>query len=128
MSAERWRSSRVCAGLHSAPVSRSVDNEIGATRVVAVIQLSPCRGVSHASRTLSVGGIRGGGLLWSFFENNFEKVQEFADLRLGDDERRQEPKSEVVCAVHQQTALHRFINKRRAFEIGRASCRERECI
>src|SRR6266404_598972 len=37
MSAERWRSSRVCVGLHSAPVSRSLDKEMGATRVVVVI-------------------------------------------------------------------------------------------
>src|SRR5260370_7093461 len=34
---ERWRSSRVCAGLHSPPVRRSFDKEIGATRVVVVI-------------------------------------------------------------------------------------------
>src|SRR6266851_9124542 len=37
MSAESWSNSRVCAGLHSAPVRRSLDKEMGATRVVAVI-------------------------------------------------------------------------------------------
>src|ERR1700674_1994438 len=37
MSAERWRSSRVCVGLHSPPVRRSFDKEIGATRVVVVM-------------------------------------------------------------------------------------------
>src|SRR4029077_7974230 len=37
MSAESWSNSRVCAGLHSAPVRRSFDKEMGATRVVAVI-------------------------------------------------------------------------------------------
>src|SRR5258707_3725478 len=37
ISAERWSNSRVCAGLHSAPVRRSFDKETGATRVVAVI-------------------------------------------------------------------------------------------
>src|SRR5438105_4845812 len=41
MSAARWRSSRVCAGLHSAPVRRSVDKEIGATREVVVIRFIP---------------------------------------------------------------------------------------
>src|SRR5229473_1905228 len=37
MSAESWSNSRVCAGLHSAPVRRSFDKEMGATSVVAVI-------------------------------------------------------------------------------------------
>src|SRR5919109_2325273 len=116
MSAERWRSSRVCAGLHSAPVRRSVDKEIGATRGVEVIRLSPCRGVSRTFRTGRVARIRGGGLFWSVCKNLLEKFQKFRYMCPRDDKRRKQTESEVVGAVNQQTALHGFLYKRRAFD------------
>jgi len=52
----------VCAGLHSAPVRRSFDKEMGATRVV-VSYFSPCRSMGDARRIHGLAGIRGGGLL-----------------------------------------------------------------
>src|SRR5713226_3006214 len=117
MSAESWSNSRVCAGLHSAPVRRSFDKEIGATRVVVVIDLSLC--CRMGSSPLCSGGfvrIRSAGLLWSFCQNDFEKLEKFADLRTRDDEGRQEAESKVVRAVDQQAALHSFGNEGCAFD------------
>src|SRR5271156_7213732 len=37
ISAESWSRSSVCAGVHSAPVSRSLDKEMGVTRADVVI-------------------------------------------------------------------------------------------
>src|SRR5438552_13291905 len=77
MSAESWSNSRVCAGLHSAPVRRSFDKEIGATRVDVVI-FSPCRRMGNPPRISGLRGIRSGGLLRSFCKNKFKEFQEFA--------------------------------------------------
>src|SRR5882762_8069872 len=101
MSAERWRSSRVCVGLHSAPVSRSLDKEMGATRVVVVIFLPRC-GLREARRGGS--GLRGSSRngFGSFCENELEETEEFAHLRTGDDEGRQEAQGEIVSAIDHQ--------------------------
>src|SRR3979411_1080093 len=98
MSAERWRSSRVCVGLHSAPVSRSLDKEMGATRVVVVIFLPRC-GVREARHGGS--GLRGSSRngFGSSCENGLEETEKFAHLRTGDDEGRQQAQSEIVGAI-----------------------------
>src|SRR6266404_2139137 len=101
MSAERWRSSRVCVGLHSAPVSRSLGKEMGATRVVVVILLPRC-GVREARRGGS--GLRGSSRngFGSFCENEFEETEKFANLRASDDEWGQEAQGEIVSAIDHQ--------------------------
>src|SRR5215472_4112832 len=116
MSAARWMSSRVCAGLHSAPVRRSVDKEIGATRVVVVIGLSPSRSVGGVLRNARVSRFGSGSLRSSSLKNRCEESQKFLDLRPRDDKGRQKAKREVVRAVDQQTALYRLGDKRSAFE------------
>src|SRR6266404_2494703 len=107
MSAERWRSSRVCVGLHSAPVRRSFDKEMGATRVVVVIFLPRCR-VREARRGGS--GLRGSSRngFGSFCENGLEETKEFANLRAGDDEGRQEAQGEIVRAIDHQALAQSF--------------------
>src|SRR5260370_1777860 len=102
MSAERWSNSRVCAGLHSAPVRRSFDKEIGATRVVVVI-FSPCRSLGDA---LGIRGIRSGGLLRSCCKNEFKEPEKIAHLRASDDKGRQQSQSKIVGAINEQPALH----------------------
>src|SRR5712671_554619 len=101
MSAERWRSSRVCVGLHSAPVRRSLDKEMGATRVVVVIFLPRC-GVREARRGGS--GLRGSSRngFGSFCENGLEETEKFANLRASDDEWGQEAQGEIVSAIDHQ--------------------------
>src|SRR6267142_1555361 len=115
MSAERWRSSRVCVGLHSAPVSRSLDKEMGATRVVVVIFLPRC-GVREARRI--GGGLRGSSRngFGSFCENEFEETEEFAHLRAGDDEWGQEAQGEIVRAIDHQALAQSFGGKRIAVD------------
>src|SRR6267154_1235941 len=115
MSAERWRSSRVCVGLHSAPVSRSLDKEMGATRVVVVIFL-PRRGVREARRGGS--GLRGCSRngFWSFCENELEETEKFANLRAGDDEWRQEAQGEIVRAIDHQALAQSFGGERIAID------------
>src|SRR6266436_1356400 len=115
ISAERWSNSRVCAGLHSAPVRRSFDKEIGATRVVVVI-FSPCRSMGDARRIHDLAGIRCGGLLRCSRENEFEEPEKFAHLRAVDDERGKQTQREIVSAIDQQAALHGFRYKGRAFD------------
>src|SRR6266850_2390369 len=115
MSAERWRSSRVCVGLHSAPVRRSFDKEMGATRVVVVI-FSPCRRMCDARRIRGLAGFRCGGLLRSSCENEFEEPEKFAHLRTGDDERGKQTQRKIVSAIDQQSALHGFRDKWRTFD------------
>ena len=107
ISAERWSKSRVCAGLHSAPVRRSVDKEIGATREVVVI-ISPCRGVRGAFVIWRLVGIRGRSIAWSCCKNEFEETKEFADLRTGDDKGRKQAQRKIVSAIDEQAALHGF--------------------
>src|SRR6266478_550459 len=115
MSAESWSNSRVCAGLHSAPVRRSFDKETGATRVVAVI-FSPYRSKGNTLGIRGIAGIRSGGLLWSSCKNEFKEPEKFAYLRAGDDEGRQEAQGKIVGAIDQQTAPHGFADERRAFD------------
>ena len=117
MSAESWISSRVCAGLHSAPVRRSLDKEMGATRVVAVIFhfTFACR-VSDALGIRGFAGIRRRGLLWSGCQNEFQELEKFADLRASNKEGRQKAQREIVSAIDQQAALHGFTDKRAAFD------------
>src|SRR5258708_15907312 len=98
ISAERWSNSRVCAGLHSAPVRRSFDNEIGATRVVVVI-FSPCRGMGNAPEIRGLAGIRRRGLLRSCCKNQFKDSEKFAHLRAGDNKRRQQADRKIVGAI-----------------------------
>src|SRR5580704_5725855 len=98
MSVESWSSSRVCEGLHSAPVSRSFDNETGATRVVVVI-FSPCRSVGDALRICGLTGIRDGGLPWSCSKNKFEQPEKFAHLRARQVKGRKQAQSKVVGAI-----------------------------
>src|SRR5882724_11325641 len=107
MSAERWRSSRVCVGLHSAPVRRSLDKEMGATRVVVVIFLPRC-GLREARRGGS--GLRGSSRngFGSFCENEFEETEKFAHLRASDDEGRQEAQGEIVSAIDDQALAQSF--------------------
>src|SRR6266404_6922594 len=102
MSAERWRSSRVCEGLHSAPVRRSFDKEIGATRVV-VVMFSPCRRMRETRRLC--GGLRGSGgsRFGSFYQDELERAKEFADLRASNDEGWKKAQGKVVRAIDQQT-------------------------
>src|SRR5260370_40130246 len=111
ISAERWSNSRVCAGLHSAPVRRSFDNEIGATRVVVVI-FSPRRGMGNAPGIRGLAGIRSGGLLRGCCKNEFKEPEKFAHLRASNDERRQQAQGKIVGAIDQQTALHGFADER----------------
>src|SRR5438270_1963735 len=99
MSAERCRSSRVCAGLHSAPVRRSFDKEIGATRVVVVMD-SPCRGMGERPRSLEIRRFHRGSGPRSFCENQLEKAQKFTHLHARDDERRKQAQLEVMRPVH----------------------------
>src|SRR6266581_3103562 len=110
MSAERWSNSRVCAGLHSAPVRRSFDKEIGATRVVVVI-FSPCRSLGDA---LGIRGIRSGGLLRSCCQNEFKEPEKIAHLRASDDKGRQQSQSKIVGAIDEQAALHGLADERHA--------------
>src|ERR1700757_99624 len=107
MSAERWRSSRVCVGLHSAPVRRSFDKEIGATRVV-VVMFSPCRGLRETR--LICSGLRGSGGngLGSFCENELEEAKKFANLRTGDDEGGQQAQGKGVGAIDYHTLAQSF--------------------
>src|SRR6266446_6150184 len=114
MSAERWSNSRVCAGLHSAPVRRSFDKEIGATRVVVVI-FSPCRSMRNAPGILGCRGIRSGSLVRSCRKNEFKEPEKLAHLRASDDERRQQAQRKIVGAIDQQTALHGLADERPAF-------------
>src|SRR5260370_5866620 len=113
MSAESWSNSRVCAGLHSAPVRRSFDKEIGATRVVAVI-FSPCRSKGNMPGIRGLAGIRSGSLLWSCRKNEFKEPEKFAHLRAGDDEGRQQAQRKIVSTIDQQAALHGIADERRA--------------
>src|SRR5882762_8983038 len=115
MSAERWRRSRGCGGLHSAPVSRSLDKEMGATRVVVVIFLPRC-GVREARR--GGGGLRGSSRngFGSFCENEFEETEEFANLRAGDDEWGQEAQGEIVGAIDDQALAQSFGGERIAID------------
>src|SRR5260370_34866989 len=115
MSAERWSNSRVCAGLHSAPVRRSLDKETGTTRVVVVI-FSPCGGISYAFRIRELAGIRSGGLLSGCCKNNFKEPEKFAHLRASDDEGRQQAQGKIMSAVDQQAALHGLADERPAFD------------
>src|SRR5258705_10751667 len=98
MAAVRWRGLRVCVGLHSAPVRRSLDKEMGATRVVVVIFLPRC-GVREARRI--GGGLRGSSRngFGSFCENGLEETEKFAHLRAGADEWGQEAQREIVGAI-----------------------------
>src|ERR1700731_421497 len=116
MSAESWSNSRVCAGLHSAPVRRSFDKETGATRVVAVIFFSPYRSKGNTLRIRGIAGIQSGGLLWSSCKNEFKEPEKFAHLCAGDDEGRQQAQGKIVSAIDQQTAPHGFADERRAFD------------
>src|SRR5256885_15664682 len=115
MSAERWRSSRVCVGLHSAPVSRSLDKEMGATRVVVVIFLPRC-GLREARRGGS--GLRGSSRngFGSFCENELEETEKFANLRTGDDEWGQKAQGEIVGAIDDQTLAQSFGGERIAVD------------
>src|SRR5260370_24242715 len=113
MSAESWSSSRVCAGLHSAPVRRSFDKEIGATRVVVVI-FSPCRSVGDAPGIRGLAGIRSGGLLRSCCKNEFKEPEKIAHLRARDDKGRQQSQSKIVGAINEQAALHSLADERPA--------------
>src|SRR5882672_9292778 len=99
MSAESWSNSRVCVGLHSAPVRRSFDKEMGATRVVVVI-FSPCRRMCDARRIRGLAGFRCGGLSRGSCENEFEEPEKFAHLRTGDDERGKDRKSTRLNSSH----------------------------
>src|SRR5260370_6271107 len=107
MSAERWRSARVCVGLHSAEVRRSVDREIGATRAV-VVMFSPCRGMRKARRSCGVLRGSGGNGLGSFCENELEQAKEFANLRTSDDEGGPQAQGKVVGAIDYQTLTQSF--------------------
>src|ERR1700756_2134805 len=111
MSAERCRSSRVCVGLHSAPVRRSFDKEMGATRVV-VVMFSPCRGVRERPRICGVLRCGGGNGFRSFCENELEKAKEFANLRASNDEGRQETQRKVVSAIYEQALTQGFSDER----------------
>src|SRR5712671_1334170 len=115
MSAERCRSSRVCVGLHSAPVRRSLDKEMGATRVVVVIFLPRC-GLREARRGGS--GLRRSSRngFGSFCENEFEETKEFANLRAGDNEGRQEAQGEIVRAIDHQALAQSFGGERIAID------------
>src|SRR6266852_672193 len=113
MSAERWSNSHVCAGLHSAPVRRSLDKETGTTRVVVVI-FSPCRGMSNAFRIRGLAGIRSGGLLRGFCKNDFKEPEKFAHLRTSDDKGRQQAQRKIMGAVNEQAAMNGFRDEWRA--------------
>src|SRR5260370_4121130 len=115
MSAESWSNSRVCAGLHSAPVRRSFDKEIGATRVVVVI-VSPCRGMGDATGIRGLARIRSHGLLRGCCQNEFKEPEKFAHLRGSDDKGGQKTQRKIVSGIDEQAAPHGFADKRRAFD------------
>src|SRR5260370_3880541 len=115
MSAERWSNSRVCAGLHSAPVRRSFDKETGTMRVVVVI-VSHCRGMSNAFRIRELAGNRSGGVLSGWCKNNLKEPEKFAQLSASDDEGRQQAQGKIMSAVDQQAALHGLADERPAFD------------
>src|SRR4029077_544686 len=106
MSAARWRSSRVCVGLHSPPVRRSFDKEMGATRVVVVI-FSPCRRVREALRICSLRG-SGGDRFGRFCENRPEQAKKIADLCASDYEGRQQAQCKIVGAIDEQPLTQGF--------------------
>src|SRR5258708_34395093 len=111
MSAESWSNSRVCAGLHSAPVRRSFDKEIGATRVVVVI-FSPCRGMGDATGIPGLARIRSDGLLRGCCQNEFKEPEKFAHLRGSDDKGGQKTQRQIGSAIDEQATLHVFAVKR----------------
>src|ERR1700686_627678 len=107
MSADRWRSSRVCVGLHSAPVRRSFDKEMGATRVV-VVMFSPCRRPRKRQRTCGLPRWDGRNRFGGFCQNEFKEAEKFANLHTGDDKGREEPQCKVVGAIYQQALTQGF--------------------
>jgi hypothetical protein len=70
--------------------------------------LSPCRRVRERPLVRGVLRWSGGNRFGGFCENELEKVKEFANLRAGDDEGRQEAQSEVVRAIYQQALTQGF--------------------
>src|SRR5215472_3681613 len=104
MSAERCSRSRVCAGLHSAPVRRSFDKEMGATRALEVI-FSPCCGMCQRRPRISgVAYLYGGDRSRSLGKNELKQAKKFAHLRPGNIERRQQAQSKVMGAIDQQAS------------------------
>src|SRR6516162_8393260 len=115
MSAVSSRISRVCAGFHSAPVSRSLINIMGAGAVVVIsIFTLPCCGVGHARRAAVTGTVRGR-VLEDRRENGLHQTEKLAHLRFGDDERRKKAQSVIVRAVDEQALFGGFGDERTAF-------------
>src|SRR5258707_14692602 len=48
---------------------------------------------------------------WSFCENELKQTEKFANLRAGDNERRQQAQSKVVSAIDEQTLTQSFSNE-----------------
>src|SRR6267143_1662654 len=72
--------------------------------------------MGEARRLRGLAGIRGGGLLRGSCENKFEEPEKFAHLRAADNERGKQTQRKIVSAVDQQSALHGFRDKWRAFD------------
>src|SRR5271154_3881053 len=83
ISAESWSRSSVCAGVHSAPVSRSLDKEMGVTTADVVI-FSPCRDEGGMRWRRGFYGRCCRGLLRSCCENFFKETEKLANLRARD--------------------------------------------
>src|SRR5215471_13265305 len=114
------RSSRECAGLHSAPVSRSLVSCAGIASVVVAISTSSisctalrrdCRGPGRLRYGLLSGSRCHRYCSRGLPQDLVEQMQKLADLNLGNQKRRQQANRKLVRAVHQQSALERFGDK-----------------
>src|SRR5579864_5742477 len=115
MSAVSSRISRVCAGFHSAPVSRSLINMIGAGAVVVIsIFYLPCSGVGYERRAAVAGAARGR-VLEDRYENGLHQTEKLAHLRFSDNERRKKAQSVIVRAVDEESLFRGFGDERATF-------------
>src|SRR5215470_18696 len=106
------RSSRVCAGLHSAPVSRSFETRTGAASVVVAISfLLPRCGVSRVPRRF-----RRRHRFRNMTQYLFENSEEFANLFCADDQGGEEAQRKFVRAIDQEAAFHGFGDERSAVD------------
>jgi len=105
MSAEKLEHSRVCVGLHSAPVrDHSTKKWVHESRRWSYFHLAP-----HVRRAPDRGlaGFRCGGLCGVVARMKFEEPEKFAHLHTGDDDGGTNARK-IVSAIDQQSALHGF--------------------
>ena len=106
----------MCAGLHSAPVSRSFDKEIDETTAAVVVMFLPGASKDRMRLRREFRGRGSGSLSRSREKNGLELTEKLAHLRARDDEWGQEAQGELVGAVDEQAALQGLLDKRRAVD------------